>query len=184
MADYRLRQGAYRPDVGAFWRRDPLRRADGNPDVPSAHYEGPHGPLEVYDLEKLRVTEVRGPGREPIRLEWGPGVDGAQMERLRQGLPFRVAGVDFTLRQPARGQRRSSRQIEVDGGGRRYVARLRSFGRMTVERGDGSAVARFATARHGGRGWMDDGVDAVDVAVVVVLEGSGVTQEAIMGSLP
>ena len=187
MADYRLRPGDYRPDVGGpLGAVDPMRSTAGNPDVASARYEGPHGPLDVYSVEGLTVTEVRGAGLTAATLAWGPKAGGGDGQaRLRQGLPCQVDGVRLIVSQPRGGLTRSRRQVVAEGDGRRYAVRVRGApGRLAVERGGGGVLARFPTVASGGRGCMADDGDLVDVVVVVLLQASGLADEAAVGWLP
>lgn len=183
MAEFRLRPGDYRPDAvaGVF---DKKRSTAGNPDVAFQHYEGPHGPLEVYAVDGLTATVVRGAAVGEVRLEWGLHAknDRKWHERLQHGLSCSVGGVEVRFARPRSGLSRRARAIEVTRGDMRYVSRVRGVARHVLEREDGTLVARYPDVRRGG--WLDDRADAVDAVIVVLLLGSNLVDESVLGWMP
>lgn len=177
--EFRVRPGPYRPDTQARAVLARNREELGHPGLAYLVYEGPHGPLEVFAVDDLKATVVAGGGAgAPVRLEWGPLAkeDGDWVGRLGAGLSCRVDGTDVTIRQPRLGLTRAGRGLQVDAGGRRYLARLRGYRTFVLERDDGSRVATFpAPGREEGR--LDAGAGRLEAVLVALLEGSGLRLE-------
>lgn len=173
MADFKLRPGPYQPDLLSS-----KPAIQGNSEEPTDLYEGPHGPLEVYALDNLHTTVVKGPGLTPVRLAWGPHVKDERdwVDRLRNGITCEVDGVPVSFHRGRLGLTRSGRVLHCTAGDRSYVYRLRRVVTYMVERGGGQPLVRFNRRRDGG--WMDDGADRLDVVVVVLLMGSGLLLES------
>lgn len=184
MAEFWIRPGEYRPDTqfDAVMARNRIHK--GDPDVPYQRYEGPHGPLEVFAVDDLKATVVKGPSHDPVRLGWGPHSknDRHWVDKLRSGIACRVGQVEVTFSHPRFGPTRAARAVHVQAGERRYVSRLRGYKSYVVERPDGFRIATFASL---GRrpGWLHDGADQLEVVVVVLLHGSGLRLETPL-SLP
>lgn len=172
MADFQLRPGPYQPDL-----LPSKPTIQGSSEEPTDLYEGPHGPLEVYALDNLHTTVVKGPGLAPVRLPWGPHAKDERdwVDRLRSGITCEVEGVPVRFHRGRPGITRAGRTLHCTAGDRAYAYRLRNVSTYVVERGGGTLV-RFNRRRNGG--WVDDGADRLDVVVVVLLMGSGLLLEA------
>ena len=180
MAEFHISRGPAQPSDDnpplLWWRH----RDHVSDEEPRRLYEGPHGPLAVFSPDDRRATVVRGePPFTPVRLEWGPRSrqdQHASRQLRRVGLSCVVDGVDVTFQSHFQGITRASRALRVRAGESRYVYRLRRIATNVVEREDGSLVVRFNRRRNGG--WMDDGVDRVEVVLTLLVATSGLLLES------
>ncbi len=139
-----------------------LRRGDDG-----AVYDGPHGPMTISPYRETgRATVLTPPGTSTI--EWSRGL--ADDDRLEgEGVAVHVAGA------PLAHLRRCGRTLTLtdDDGTPRSVLRPKRFGRLRLERPDGT---QLATWRHD-RGQVTDDAEAADVALMLLVMASRVDQQ-------
>ncbi|HEX5621780.1 MAG TPA: hypothetical protein VFX51_25360 [Solirubrobacteraceae bacterium] len=121
-------------------------------------YKGPQGPLR-FRLDQSPETAAL---EEGDRLEFGMARQ--DLGTLDGGVAAWIAGEVYVLR-------RNGRSLVLeDGAGRpRAIARRARFGRMRLERPDGTEIA----AVHGLDGKVAESADAVEVRLMLLLTIAG-----------
>ena len=124
-----------------------------------ALYEGPHGPMTISPYRDTGRSTVFTPQGDSV-IEWSR--DAADDVRLEnEGSAVHIAGA------PSGHIRRSGRTLIVtdDDGEPRSVLRPKRFGKLRLERADGTELA---TWRHH-RGRVTDEAEASDVALMLLV---------------
>jgi hypothetical protein len=121
-------------------------------------YKGPRGPLR-FRVDQSPETAALEDGD---RLEFGMARQ--DLDALDGGVGARIAGEDYTLRRDGR------TLVLADAAGRpRAIARRARFGKLRLERPDGTALALV----HGLDGKVAEGADAVEVRLMLLLTIAG-----------
>jgi hypothetical protein len=121
-------------------------------------YNGPQGPLRFRADQSPQTAELEGGDR----LEFGMARQ--DLDSLDAGVAARIAGGDYTLRRDGR-----TLVLQDAGGAPRMIARRARFGRLRLERPDGSEVALVS----GLDGKVDEAAGPVEVRLMVLLAVAG-----------
>jgi hypothetical protein len=139
--------------MGASFKLQP---GDGGP-----RYDGPHGPMTLPADPAGDETGVQTPGGE-AQLAWG--MRRHDEDALREGVAARIGGRELVLR-------REGRELVLSERGAPLArVRRRAFGKVELERADGTALATFKPSLSGE---VEDAAGPDDVALMLLLMASG-----------